>query len=435
MGPISSVVNRVKEVARSMGKKISDDEGFIRQGKFTPVRAAIDYFNPASNQGQNFWSTPAANKLGELQQSLEQRTLPMVNLTQYAQGIKEPVPRLGAELGLGVVENILNIPQRLAYGAARVGKDVRTVLEGGEITPRRAIGTAAELALPLTDISTLGGGALVKGLGKQAIKQVAKEGLKSTVKRAVIEGGLLGAGYGALSGAAEGDEAKLGNVLEKSIIGGLLGGSIAGIVGVGGGLLGLIKKSPQVEQELIQRARNQPRNPKTGEWVTTNLKKPKGMTNAQWEFQLEFNKKYDRNPYTPVYASDLKKAIEHELNKKQFGLSIRDINKNVSPFVEEPTEKAVGKIKIKGIPEVKPEAQIKIKAEPTVEGSQIGIPQSSQKTKGKLPKEEPQANIPSQTNAYTNIVSSKVKRGKPPTRDEVGTVSYTHLTLPTTERV
>jgi hypothetical protein len=70
MDLISSVVNKVKEVARNMGKNVSDNEGFIRQGQFTPVQAIKDYFNPTSNQGQNFWSTPLANTLANVQQNV-----------------------------------------------------------------------------------------------------------------------------------------------------------------------------------------------------------------------------------------------------------------------------------------------------------------------------------------------------------------------------
>jgi hypothetical protein len=309
------------------------------------------YFDPTKSGTKGFWGTPLARGAANFQRSIEQKTLPMVNLTQYAKGIKEPVPRFGAELGLGVAEDILNIPQRLLYGVGRTEQDLRTVLGGGKITPERAIGTAAEVALPLIDIYTLGRASAVERLGNKLLGQAAKEGLKNTIKRNAIEGGLLGIGYGALRGAAEGDEAKLGNVLKNATVGGLLGAGIGGTVGGVGGIIGLLKRSPQVEKELIQRARTQPRDLKTGQWVTTNLKKPKGMTQAQWDFQLKFNKKYGRNPYDPVYYGDVAKAIEEELKKntkdRSIGLSIRDVSKDVSPFEEKATGQVAEKVKPK----------------------------------------------------------------------------------------
>lgn len=172
-----------------------------------------------------------------LQKNIEQRTLPKVNLQQYTQNIKAPVPRFGAQLGAGLAENMINLPQGLLEGGGKAGLDIRTLRSGGKLTAPRLINTAASIADPLLDIATLGGGTVAKNIGKQAGKQVAKQTLKQAIKTGIVKGAGAGALYGGLYGLSVGDEAKVSNLLQYGGTGGLLGGALGGAsAGVGGAI-------------------------------------------------------------------------------------------------------------------------------------------------------------------------------------------------------
>lgn len=208
-------------------------------------------FNPESNNGQNFWSTPAARGLGEAQRFVQKP--PKVNLQKFSLGIQNPVGRTAAGVGLGVAENFVNLPQRLLESGARLGTNYRT----GELRkPGVAIGTAAAVAEPLLDLYTLGGASIAKGILKEGFKQGGKQGLKYAVKRGAIEGGGWGAIFGTLNGLAQGKEAKLGNALQGGATGAFIGGTLGGALGGATGVAG------KVSQAILSSVRrNNPRLP------------------------------------------------------------------------------------------------------------------------------------------------------------------------------
>jgi len=337
MDLISSIVNKVKEVARNMGKKVSDDEGFIRQGQFTPVQAVRDYFNPTSNQGQNFWSTPVAQKLGEIQQRYEQGggirqfSLPHAMASgQLTTGIK-PLDFLSQNVGAYMknawVEPSLQIPSNIKQMVKG-----QTPLEKAKGAGKLGLNILSAVPDP-TEIP-LAGYNLIKGVSASKLRgEGGKDVLKSALKSVTWQE-TPGLGEALTTNPVA---QTVGNIAELPLM--LLAGGI---------------KAKKVDENtrLVSRA----------------IKEGK--------ITLEEGQ-----------------AILEDLAKQG------------------------GKIKIKAKPEI---TKIKIKGESMAEGSQIGTPQSSQKIEGKLPKEELKANIPSQTNAYTNIVSNKVKNGEPPTPDEVG---------------
>lgn len=210
-------------------------------------------FNPTSNNGNNFWKTPIAQGLGQAQRFVQ--APPRVNITQYANNIKPPVPKLAAQVGLGIGEDFINLPQRLLSGGARLGTEIRT---GGIRNPARALGAGAAVASPLIDVATLGGGTLIKGVGKGAVKQVAKSSLKSAVLKGGLQGAGIGAGYGFLSGLAEGQEAS-GLVagqraLQGAAVGGVFGAGAAGVGNIAGQVLQAIKKTtPGISEKEAQK--------------------------------------------------------------------------------------------------------------------------------------------------------------------------------------
>lgn len=287
------------------------------------------------NFGQNIFQayarSPIAQGVENFQTNVENRTLPKVNLTQYTQNIQNPVLRFGAGLGTGAVESFVNMPQRLAESGGRWGLIGRDIIQGKNISAPRVIGAAASSALPLLDIATLGGGTIAKQGAENIIKQAGKQTLKQAAKEGLLKGMGWGALYGGLGGLAEGDSANFGNFAKGAGTGAVVGGALGGITGGASGLYALLKRTPQAEKELTELASKQLKTP-NGEYIYEGLKKPKGLTVAQWDYQLKFNKQYKRNPYTPVYPSDVSKALDYEIKKKGVGFSIRDISQDENPL-------------------------------------------------------------------------------------------------------
>lgn len=180
-----------------------------------------NYFNPTSNNGQNFWSTPYAKGLATEQQAIQN----FANKTPVtiAPQIKNPVFRFVA----GVPEGMINAPQVSAQGAVEFGTNARQ----GTLTPQNVLSSTAKMAdLPLT-LATLGGGEKVaEGIGKQSLKDILLAGAKG------------GAKYGSMFGAVGGLQnlnnqdtllSGAGKVAESTAL-----GTVAGAV-LGTGMAGL----------------------------------------------------------------------------------------------------------------------------------------------------------------------------------------------------
>jgi hypothetical protein len=60
------------ELLNPVKQSLNDDKGFVQKGKLT-LAPITNYFNPTSNAGNNFWSTPVAKTLSSVQ-SFNQRT-------------------------------------------------------------------------------------------------------------------------------------------------------------------------------------------------------------------------------------------------------------------------------------------------------------------------------------------------------------------------
>lgn len=203
--------------------------------------------------------------------------------------------------------------------------------------PQQIMGNTAGIISPVLDAYS---GGFVTNLAKNAFKETLKQTLKRTATTSALEGGSMGGFYGLLQGLAD----NRNETLEKQVSGAgqnaVLG---AGLGFVGGGVLGgfshilgkILNKSPEVIGQLRD---------SMGRYAKGQTPvKPKGMADAAWKFQLEFNKQYKRNPYTPVYPEDLQKAIKFELEKKGAGLSIRDVTKELYP-TQEPEQKLLNAV-------------------------------------------------------------------------------------------
>lgn len=317
------------ELASQLFKRIQQGAGKLTQGFTNPVRPSVPQNNLVNQSIVKLGQSPVGRGIVGFQKGIEQRTLPKINLTQFSNRISAPVPRLIGNLGAGIVQETVNLPQRLLEGGGRIGTQVvRPLQQGRQINPYQAVGAAASAAEPIFDIATLGSGIAFKQAFKQGGKQLLKQGGKQTLKSALTKGALVGAGYGGVAGGlrglAEGDQADFLKGVQGATVGGLAGGVIgAGSAGLGR-LLSLISKTPEVEKQLRD---------SMGRWTKEKTPvKPKGMSTPSWEFQIKFNEKYNRNPYTPVYQDDLVRSLGYEAEKKGLGMSIRDVTKDIDPL-------------------------------------------------------------------------------------------------------
>jgi len=269
--------------------------------------------NPTLNRVANELSS--FNKIS----SLPRMTLPKPQVqNKAAQSV--------INLGMAIPESIVNIPRNYLVGTVRTGKEIgESLVNKRPISLQNLASGAAPLAESIFDVGTLGLTTIGKGLVKEGGKQVIKGGLKQAIKTGVMKG----SGYGGFGGLTYGLDLQYGKEFDpweviKSvgagiILGGLVGGGASGV----GALKKLVTNPPEVVNQLRDKA---------GRWVAgEKLVKPQLMTNAQWDFQLKFNKKYNRNPYDPVFPDDLAKVARYEAEKRA-GLQVRDINKDKFPL-------------------------------------------------------------------------------------------------------
>lgn len=298
----------LNELNRKKNELLKSRFNLVEQVKSLPDFTKL-VVKPQVQQGlQRIQSTPKkefflpTSKMGytRLQQ------IPKLNV---ANKIQNPIYRFAANIG----QDIFNTPIRTSHAIGRIGQDYAQ----GTTTAPRLIGNLASIAeTPLT-FATFGSTAVAKNL----LKQGGKGAIKLAVKQGAKTGAKYGGTFGLLQGLEQNREAP--NVFAQFLratpsavggaaLGGVLGGGLSG----GGAVYSkLFKRTPQVEKQLRDSA---------GRWTVGETPvKPKGMPNAQWKFQLEYNRANNRNPYTPVYASDIQGEAE-----KRIGLQVRDVNKD-----------------------------------------------------------------------------------------------------------
>lgn len=262
--------------------------------------------------------------------------------------IQNPIANFAVnQVAKPIAESFINLPSNVIRSNNQNNRDIQS---GAINNPRIAL---ADIGQSVNAISPL--------IGMGGTGSVVNAAIKPTVMQGVNQGAITGLKYGAGLGLAQGlesgrditDSGKyLLNVGQQTATGAIAGTVLGGGLGGVTNALKLIKRTPDVENELLQKASMQPRMP-DGKYTFNNLVKPKGMTKPQWDFQIKFNQQYGRNPYSPVYADDLKRAVTYETEKRGAGLSIRDINKDKNPLgVAQPT---IGdKVQLKGMAQSEP---------------------------------------------------------------------------------
>lgn len=157
--------------------------------------------------------------------------------------------------------------------------------------------------------------------GNGAMSQITKSGLQSGIPM-----GFLGATEDAKNGRE-----RLNNVLSQ-LGQGFVFGAGSKAAGIG---LNKFKDLIHYPKEIVGQLRDA-----RGRWTIGDSPiKPPKMPQKQWEFQIAFNEKYNRNPYTPVYTSDLAQAVNYEAGRK-VGNQARDVNVDKNPLNAKPEDLA-----------------------------------------------------------------------------------------------
>jgi len=163
----------------------------IKQKALQAVQPVVDYFNPTSNAGQNFWSTPTAQRLADIQQRYEQRggirqfSLPHAMASgQLTTGIK-PVDLLGQIVGSYMrnawVEPALQIPSNVEQIIK--GKTALEKAKGaGKLTLNTLSAIPDPFEIPLAAINIAKGASAARLRGERGT-----DVLKSAIKSATWE--------------------------------------------------------------------------------------------------------------------------------------------------------------------------------------------------------------------------------------------------------
>lgn len=298
-----------------------------------------NYFNPEVDNDlnqygvQNFWTNnpiKIASGLGNAQKFVEKP--PKFNFSDtLSQRLETPGERAVSKFVLSIPESVLNIPSNSLEAGAQLGKDVRT---GAIKRPSVLIGSTAKAAMPIIDAYTLGGGTILKNIGKEAVKGAAKQTFKQAVARSAVVGGKYGGIYGALQGLAEGRDKKtldqFTQAIKSGAVGALIGGSVGGATGGVGNAIGTVWNAykgihPDLSDAEITKktakfilSGGQPRDTKGRFTTNTTPVKPTRAQRIAWE---ETNKILGRPLDTPVYPTDADKAVRIKLGYPEDGNS------------------------------------------------------------------------------------------------------------------
>jgi len=205
-----------KELIGNLSSSFSDDKGWIRHNKLTPLQNVRDYFNPTSNQGNNFWSSKTAQSFSNPQKyslpSSWKNILQPINRENQIP-FARTVGRAGEIGAFGPVPSLISMMTKLKPETALpishyfAGTDITGLAEravtGGRMLPQREKyetartlgGTTAGLIMggPISVLKSAGMGGLL-GAGIQAGKNIVN---KEPVFEDVGKEAWKGAKYGA----------------------------------------------------------------------------------------------------------------------------------------------------------------------------------------------------------------------------------------------
>lgn len=304
------------------------------QAKANPVISPVpqtQQITPQDNRG--IWATPVGRGIIQAQNNIQtaynnpvvqqsiRNSVPWLSPLNPFKGFTEQLLPTAIQTGVNAgLEKVTGnpmtfnvIPQSTleSYSSSGPLGKMQPVLTGGLQTLNAAMGALSAPAAatnPLTYAKTTalwntalqGSGELAKGIreGKSA-KEITENIFKASVGQGKTSGPFSGIfGENGLAQAAD---------MALSI----------GLPLVIHGKTSELTNVPKEVQSQLRDAR--------GKWVEGQKPiKPPKQTQAQWKFQLEFNKKYGRNPYEIVTNDDLRKALKIEAEKR-IGMQARPV--------------------------------------------------------------------------------------------------------------
>lgn len=276
----------------------------LKTGVSNYVSGTLDNFSPRS---QNQYVDAVLNKAANLPRfELPQTILPTNTNNQFL--------NMGRSVVRGFVESPVNIPRNLITGYARLEKEQLDALRQKRLPNLQNVAAgAANLGEAALDLFAPGIG---KSVAVNASRNALAQGAKFAIKKGIVQGAIPGAVGGLTYGVGNQYQKPFdfGEVVTNTLAGGTIGGVLGGATSTLGSLYKMTNRPP----ELTMHLRDLAGRFKAGD----NPVKPKGMSWAQWNFQLSANKELGRNPYEPVFPSDLQKLI-----KNKGGMSVKKLTK------------------------------------------------------------------------------------------------------------
>lgn len=328
--------NLITQAIQKIKNSFSDNQGWVRQNKFTPVqqiqRIGSDIGYAARDKYyqtlQNAWSPSGTNyKATKAIQGGINNIANWNRVELPKPQVQNKIGQTAINLGYAIPESIINIPRNYLTGITRTGLEIANAKkENRKLSVKNMALGAAPLVESLVDVGTLGFGV--------PIKEAVKQGAKQTIKQAIVKQGLKGAGYGALGGTTYGLDKQYGKDFNaKEVIQSAAGGALlGGVLGAGSGAVGAIKTKLKTGYEDLGFNAKTANKLSNQHYVRTEntpvqFKTPK----AQRDFQIKVNTELKRPLNTPVFSDDLKAFI----NKTQklpdtelgIGMTVKTPNK------------------------------------------------------------------------------------------------------------
>jgi hypothetical protein len=324
---LQSVLDKVKSVASSLGKKVN--------------------FNPESNTGDNFWSTPVAQGLVKTQQYFQSPQaltpfptiktnqndkLPMqigkavanipsdIGNTIVGKGILAPSYDLGTNIGKTITNQPLTPYSQLQSPITRLGYQTAGVYQPTSNTDRlkQTAGNLAGIAEPI----------LTSYLPKGIIKLGAKPTLQKAVKAGVVSGAKYGGAFGGISSLSENRDTKNNGEYALRVLGSIAGGAGMGAAlgGATGAIAGaidkiILSKNPKMTIKEVQTARNTYLMDESGKFrgSVAQKKEPIYYGDIRESFGLPRTGLTAKDLPVGLSVKELTKA-EHNANVSQAGL-------------------------------------------------------------------------------------------------------------------
>lgn len=342
---LSEVFNNAKQ---NITQSVNDNQGWVRQGKFTPVKQISDvgqnvgdYFNPTSNNGNNFWSTPVAKipafaqKTAQMAEDIPRIKLNIPQVKTVSKGFDLVVNAI-PNFATGVVEDVINTPGNYIKGIARTGNYLGEMARGdSKFDTGRMIRSVSPTVEAIFDVATFGS-------GKKVVKDLTKDLGKKTFTKMVLKGAGEGAKFGGASSflRASSDQGKNNfnwdQIFQDTLSGTVGGGMFGGLIGGAGFGIGevkkvladnLMKKNPRLTTDEALKVVDQIPRDKFGRFTQKIEQKVKypGLNESEYNEIKTFEKrKFIQDQNGNLKGVGGQPSIDDRQNKKLIQLKPKD---------------------------------------------------------------------------------------------------------------